>query len=361
MPINGLLRRIDVNTYVASTQVPTKLPTIKYGRDLLLYLTGSITSTATTPSVNVDSPLSLIKAIDLVGASGDSSRNGSLHRMTGFDMYALNGFETGSLGYLRRNGNKASTAYTFEAFLVIPFTMFPADSLNLLPMSQPTFNNLELDVTWGAPTDMDSGTGTAASFGTTPTLTIYQLTRETPPTATPSLFKTVSKSLSPLTASQDNDYDLKTGLPIESILVRITDNSVRSDSYVTNVNLIESDTIYHVASVPWKVLQYYNRYRARNGQIGGGFGLGSPFVEFADESPGSAGAFTNAILKDTFLPQSVNGARPFLPGYAYINLIDYEGTAIDTSVMSSFKLRLTCGTSGGGTPVGTAILRQKIG
>jgi hypothetical protein len=339
MPEIGMLRKIDTNSFIASQMVPTKLPVIKYGRDIALYLSGSLT-TGTSPTVVEDAPMSVIKAIELVAASGDTSKNGSLHRIAGIDLYALNAFETGSFGWVKRHGTANATLYAFGCLLVLPFTTFPIDSLNLLPQVPPVFSNLELQVTWGTIADMGTNVGT--SFTVSPTLGIYEVTREAPPTPNPAMMKTIVKYMK-LNASDSNDIDLKTGLPIQSILLKVMDNGVRSDTFVTDIDLIENDTINHLASIPWGLLQAYARYRGMMG-----YAMGYPFVEAADTNTATAEGLG-----------LVN--RSTMKGYQYINLIDLEGSPIPTSTMDSFKLRLKTTTSAGGTPGGYAILRHRVG
>ena len=339
MPLFGTLRRIDSNPYTATQTVNTKLPIIKYGRDLLLRLSGTLT-TGTTPTTAIDAPFSLIKALEIVGASGDSTKSGSLHRLSAFDLYVLNAFETGSYGYIKRHGSANATPYAFEGFLVIPWSTLPLDSLNLLP--HPAFNDLQLQVTWGQLSDL--GTNIGASFTVAPALDIYELTREVAPTQTPIIMKTVVKTLN-LNPSIDNDIDITTGLPIQSALVRVNDNSVRSDSFCTQVNLIENDTIRHIDSMPWTVLQMYNRYR---GNASGG-AMGYPFVEAAD------------VNTSTRVGLGTSN-RSTITGFNYLNFPDILGQLLQTgpaTVINSVKLRLTTTTSAGGTPNALVILRER--
>jgi hypothetical protein len=335
-----MFRKIDTNKFSSASMVPTKIPVIKYGRDLLLYLSGELT-TGTTPTTHEDAPFSLLQAIDLVGSSGDASKNGSMHRLSGMDLFVLNAFETGSFGFVQRHSSSNTTAYYFYGAIVLPFTTFPIDSLNLLPQVPPVFSNLELDVTWGTLANL--GTNIGSSFTVDPTLDIYEVTREAAPTPTPAMMKTVSK-YSGLTASTTaQDIDLKTGLPIQSILLRVMDNSIRSDSFVTQLSLIENDTISHISAIPWTVLQAYTRYRGMMG-----YAMGYPFVEQADNN--TANRIGLGLTN-----------RMTIKGYQYINLVDLEGSPIPTAGMDSFKLRVDTTSSGGGTPGIYAILRQRVG
>jgi hypothetical protein len=338
----GSLRKIDTNNFSSGNMVPTKIPLIQYGRDLILYLRGTLT-TGTTPTVAQDSPFSLLQAVDLQAVpSASGGVAGSLHRMTGMDMYVLNALETGNFGFLQRHGLSNATPYAFKGMIVIPFTDFPEDSLNLLP--HPAFSNLELDVTWATLAAL--GTNIGAAFTVAPTLEIYETTRLNPPTATPNIMKTVVKTQA-LNASQDNIIDLKTGLPIQEVLIQIQDNGVRSDALCTSVSLIENDTISHVPPIPWDVLQAYTKFRGAN--IGpGDVGFGYPFVETGDNNTATAiglGVSNPALIT----------------GYNFLDLLDIEGAPIPTANMDSFKLHLLCGTSAGGSPTARVVLRQRVG
>lgn len=340
-----MLRKIDQNVYNSGNTVPTKIPIIQYGRDLALYLKGSVLTTGASVA-NQDNPFSLLPAIDLVGAAGAvGTQTGSLHRMSGIDMYVLNAFETGNWGFIQRTGASTTTTYAFAGLIVIPFTSFPADSMNLLP--HPNFTNLELDATWGAIGTL--GTNVGASFAVTPTLDIYEATRLAPATATPSLMKTVVKS-QPLTASADNFIDITTGLPIQEILIKIQDGSplVRSDALVTQVSLIENDTIYHVSSIPWDFLQAFGKYREANISPTA-VGMPWPFVEASD------------VITGTQVGLGVAN-RTGITGYNFLDFLDLEGTPLtNNQATSQLKLKLTCGSSAGGTPIATVILRQRVG
>jgi hypothetical protein len=339
----GTLRKLDMNTFSSGQMVPTKINNVEYGRELLLYLSGVLT-TGTTPTIGENSPMGLIKAIDLIGsaAGGDTTKNGSLHRISGIDLFALNAFETGSWPWVQRHGASNTTAYPFGCVLMLPFTPYPTDSLNLLP--HPAFNSLELDVTWGALADM--GGGGIGTFTTTPTLTIYESTRIAPPTATvPSMMKTVSKYSTLNASSTDgNDIDIKTGLPLEKALVRVSDNSIRSDTFVTGLTVIENDSKLHINAIPWTVMQAYNRYRALQGAA-----MGYPMVEAADNNTATAVGLgvTNALT---------------MKGFVMIDFVDLEGFPISVpGAADTFKLRLFTTTSAGGTPNATVVLRQRIG
>jgi hypothetical protein len=338
-----MIRKIDTNAFIANQSVPTKIPSIKYGRDLLLYLSGSLT-TGSTPTVLEDAPLSLVSAIDLVGSAGDPSKNGSLHRLSGMDLYVLNAFETGSFGYIRRHGTTGTTLYPFVAMMVLPFTTFPQENLNLFP--HPVFTNLQLDVTWATIAALGADIG--ATFTVMPKIDIYEVTREPPPLGAvlPSMMRTVTKSVPAMVASDNNDVDIMTGLAIQQALIRINDNSIRSDAFCTSVGLIENDSLYHLSAIPWAVLQAYNRYRSFGM---GGVGFHYPFVESADNNTATAVGLglTN---------------RSTIKGYAYLNFIDNEGAPLlNTEPKGSLKLRLTTGASAGGTPSAVVILRQKVG
>lgn len=343
MPAYSSLRKLDQNAYNSGNMVPTKIKNVEYGRDLLLYLQAEIT-TGTTPTIAEDSPMNLISNLDLVGASasGDPTKAGSIHRLAGIDLFALNAFETGTWPYHVRHGSANATDYDIAALLVLPFTTFPTDSLNLLP--HPAFSDLELDVTWAAQSVL--GTNLNATWVDTPTLTIYEASRKVSPVPTPSMMKTVTK-YSTLTASSTdgNDIDIKTGLPIQSILVRVMDNSIRSDSFVTGLSLVENDTIFHIGpNFPWTLFQAYNNYRGERG-----VGMAYPFVEAADSNtatPVGLGVTNRATMK----------------GFLWVDLVDLEGQPILVPGASdTLKLRLYTGASGGGTPAAYAVLRQRIG
>lgn len=343
MPQLGMLRKIDTNAFSSANMVPTKIPIIQYGRDLALYLKASVT-TGTSPTVHEDAPFSIASAIDLVAAAGlPSTPSGSLHRMSAMDMYVLNAFETGNWGFLQRMGTSNTTTYAIAGLVVMPFSTFPVDSLNLLP--HPAFTNLELDVTWGALANLGTNLG---SFSVNPTLDLYEVTRLSPPSPTPSLMKTVIKT-QPLTASSDNFIDLKTGLPIQEILVKIQDGStlVRSDSLVTSFSLIENDTIYHLSNIAWDFAQAFAKYRGADMNPGSS-GMSFPFVE------------QNDVITGTTVGLGVTN-RAGIKGYNFLDLTDIEGAPIPTAPMDSFKLKLTCGSSAGGSPIATVILRQRVG
>ncbi len=338
MPNLGWFRKVDSNLFSTSTMVPTKIPIIKYGRDLLCVLSGQITTTGASV-ISEDNPLVLVKAIDLVGASGESGKSGSLHRISATELYMLNAFQQGRFPWIQRTGPTTTTAYWFYSAVVLPFDTFPAESLTLLP--HPAFTNLELDVTWGAIADLGTNVGT--TFTTQPRLDIYELTREFAPPSPPSLMKTIGKQQN-LVASGPNDIDLKTGQPIQEILLRVNDNSVRSDTFVTQIDLIENDGIYHLSGIPWNVMQAYNCYRASDNGAGP---ICFPFVEFGD------------VITGTTIGLGVTN-RATVKGYTYINLMDLEGAPIPTGGMDTFKLRLTTTTSAGGTPNAVVVLRQRV-
>lgn len=268
---------------------------------------------------------------------------GSLHRISGMDLYVLNAFETGNWGLIQRSGVTTTTTFPIAGLIVIPLTTYPVDSANLLP--HPSFSNLELDVTWGTLANLGTN---FASFSVNPTLDIYECTRLNPATPTPSLMKTVTKS-APLTASGDTFIDLKTGLPIQEILVKIQDGSplVRSDSLVTSMALMENDTVAHIINIPWDFCQAFGKYREAQ-MNPGACGMPFPFVEQSD------------VITGTTVGLGVTN-RAGIKGYNFIDLTDEEGQPIPTSGMDSFKLKLTCGASAGGTPIATVILRQKVG
>lgn len=348
MPAYASLRKLDTNTFVSGSMVSTKINNVQYGRDLLLVLSGILT-TGITPTTNYDAPWSLISSLDLNGTSGisgNANQNGSIHRLAGIDLFALNAFETGQWPYVRRHGSSNSTPYTFDGMLVLPFTSFPTESLNLLP--HPAFGSMQLDVVWGTLASL--GTNIGSGFTTTPTLTIYEMARlnpAIPPPGAAAMMKTVTRSNVSLTASSTdgNVIDIKTGLPIQSALIRVVDNSIRSDTFVTGVSVVENDVTFHVGpNMPWNTMQMYNKYRGPRGN-----GQGYPMVEQADNN--TANRIGLGVTN-----------RATMMGYVYLDFVDLEGQPILVpGAADTFKILLYTTTSAGGTPAAYAVLRQKIG
>lgn len=147
-------RKLDTLTYSASGTSTIDVPKEHWHKKILLNFIGQCDS-GSAVSKSAYNPFEIVKLIELVG-------NGSkvIKRISGKSLYLRNIYEHGTVP--ERNQTPASTSQSNQAFGGSMYLYLDKDKdMNETLLPGFAFDSLQLRITWGAATDIDSGSGFA--------------------------------------------------------------------------------------------------------------------------------------------------------------------------------------------------------
>jgi len=244
-----IFRKHGQITFTAGQRKRLELLKGNFLQGLLIYVYGTATSGATAATVHQDSPMNLIDKIELEG-DGDTIKS-----MSFMNLWAYTAFKCGLYPPSRQIGTTASTAYAYETMALMWMGRDPFDKINTLPTG--LYKNLDLWVSWSSSgINIMKTAGTDLTDTTSPVVDVYGIEHETG-NPKPALFKQIQLSHTPpSTGEQDCKLSLGDFFLTEFLVKRVV-NSLRSDTDITQYNILKNDKEIIRKAVAWKGSQVW--------------------------------------------------------------------------------------------------------
>lgn len=215
-----------------------------------------ITVSSTGGTAVQDNPMSLIKAITLSTNDGKT-----LKRITGPDIYFLNKCELGTAPFTSGvlSGAISANAYTLKMNTIITFENLVGQIPELTILNTNAYpETLNLEILWGSATDLVTA-NTVIDTCVTDVIAFERepISQDDITTPRPELVDTYQEVT--VAGSGNLEVLLPDKTEIKTIAVRVIDNSVRSDTLVTNVQVQGNNGTRIVRDMPFEALQMSNK------------------------------------------------------------------------------------------------------